>query len=207
MTPRNAQPAPHRRTAFSLVEILITVAIISILITVVAIGGSKMKAAAKAKRTRVLLSNAAAIATEYEVRTKGKKVNHADSYPVDWLTAKTRNVTGSSGSAIIPDNIPNYSIERFIWAAWQPEETRKMAITLGASALVDQDGNGFYEVRDDWGNKIIYVASSDNGFVRDTITPIFISAGPDGAFGDVRTTATQALQDEAKDNIYSDDRE
>lgn len=214
--------SPRRpATGFSLVEMLVIIAIITLLMSLIIVGGSKMKDNARSNHTRLILHSAMGIATDFEVTTNGSKVNHINDAQTDWTTNRACNVPGYAGANPAPikgsdsvgsdNDIKKYSSERFVWSAWQYETLQAQVMTLGKNTLTDRDSsgdatdlaNGFFEIRDDWGNKIIYCVSSTGGFLADHLTPFFVSAGPDGDFGDVRAADGTAPKKATLDNIYS----
>lgn len=121
--------------------------------------------------------------------------------------------------------IMDRSIERFIWATSQvPAIRQQLNSSLPDGLLVDEDEpepNGFLELRDAWGTKIIYVAfvNYEDDIESDDFLPArqnayFASAGPDGLWGDYRELRRQIddpslndleqdAVDAAADNLYS----
>ena len=89
--------------------------------------------------------------------------------------------------------------------------------------LVDEDGDGFLELRDTWGNSIAYVLRSRHGsipeddFLPEHPNPFFASPGEDGRWGAARTESGlgggtawenyKQTEDYAfsRDNLYSFD--
>jgi len=222
--PRSAlNPEPRRaalRAGFSLVEIMIVVAIISLLLTIVAVSGVKIRESARTDRARNQVQAAQSAVEEY-FAVVGKYVNahQSDSPPAalfDWTENKPRNTPGATGSDDLSGPLHERSIERFAWAALQIESVETVLRSVGRDALVDQDGNGFLEVRDPWGNKLLYAdyVHPDQGdqpkFLpyRGTETskrPYVASPGPDGLWGNANTPVDENNDGtpDHEDNLYS----
>lgn len=195
---------------FSLVETLVVIGIISILVSLVIASGVYLNGRAKQSQTRGILSALAAIDTEYRAQT-GQVVNHTGTSPMDWTAAYTQTfpigstTTGAAGQPA--ETSPNYSIERFFIAAKQVSQTATMIDNL-VNNTRDDDNNNFAEIVDGWGNAIAYRSQeSASGTFPARPTPFFVSAGPDGKFGSVGSSATAAEQSQASDNLYSYDLE
>ncbi|MEM1209766.1 MAG: type II secretion system protein [Planctomycetota bacterium] len=151
--------------------------------------------------------------------------------PTDWGSdAQARNAPGSTGTATIDDRdtdndgIPEGYIERFIALIDQVDSTKRIWRSVDENQIADTDNDGFLEIIDPWGTPIVYaafVSHKDNAgednlleqrgdmqtfgggsFVPKAPAPVFVSAGPDGDFGDVNGTAAERAA--AEDNLYSD---
>ena len=236
------------RPGFSLVEIMVVVAIIFVLMGLSLIAMKRVTQSANVKQTRLLLNQMMSIEGEYR-RTARQSINHytkssppKDDYdytrkPFDWTQNKPHNIDLPIGStATIPPLVPNTdahvngSIEAFVWATLQLPACDQMYSGLRADrSLRDgdldaspvRDPDGFYEVVDHWGTPIrYYLRNVDENLYpsgdieRDTFAttvfrfhakPFFVSAGPDGKWGDLNGSATE--RKEAEDNIYSFDLE
>ncbi len=205
--------------AFTLVEIMVVIAILVLLIGIgLGVIGS-VTGAGDEQATRMTLATADGIATEYYART-GTYVNHLGRTPIDWSTPKTHNdpYTADSRARIDDgsgqDLVRNSSIERFVWASFKIRDLREGVYTsFDENVLNDQSGNDFLELRDAWGNKIVYVQHvykaddpdgvdrGEDDFLPPRTSPFFASAGPDGQWGSVDD---QGVPDEdAEDNLYS----
>lgn len=207
-------PRRRRRHAFSLIEILIVIAIISVLAAIVIGAASAMKENAREQRTKASLQALAGIASEYRASTRFH-VNHLKSDAnaaqgdEDWSLSKPFNAPDASGSGEVDD-----SIERFVLKALQLESSGTMVRALQGDALIDSDGDGFLEVVDGWGNKIEYAkyvdhedADDSDNFLPQRGTrynpqPYFASAGGDGEFGDAESTPSPDGT-VRQDNLYS----
>ena len=110
----------------------------------------------------------------------------------------------------------NLTSERFVYCVYRVPEISKTIHSIGDSFLTDEDDDGFYELRDAWGNGIMYVYNQGYApkidWLPNPSMPYFASPGPDGVWGvDSRSKAykdlSAAKKTEAdkysKDNIYS----
>ena len=151
--------------------------------------------------TKVTLKIVKAAATEYEVQT-GIMIDQNDRR---WEVPQKRNAPSATpGSAIVDD-----SIERLVCALLEVEQSKKILQSLARDALRDTDGDGFLEVVDDWGNKLVYdthVSHSDADKSDDYLPerngpdPFVVSAGYDQDFGNAKTNPKDRIED---DNLYS----
>ncbi|QQE11954.1 type II secretion system protein [Planctomycetota bacterium] len=118
--------------------------------------------------------------------------------------------------------LANGFIERFVFATYRIPDIKGSLQRLGGDAFVDIDedgsGDGFYEIRDPWGQCIIYVYKPQElnatSWLPTHSTPYFASAGPDGVWGiDPRSvqytnsglsaTDQNRAKELSNDNIYS----
>ncbi|MAE65487.1 MAG: hypothetical protein CMJ18_14550 [Phycisphaeraceae bacterium] len=176
------------RCAFTIIEILVVVAIMGLLITLVVVAGNRMSDNAKINQTKSLLSALSGIATEFEMALDG----HAD----DLMDVQP------AGSPY-PDDESKY-IRRFV------EQAKKVpALERQLNALNQESFDGEVVV-DAWGRPLMYARrndhdASDPSAVRNRLPeyawPFFASAGPDGDFGDVRVNGSAQLPE--GDNLYS----
>lgn len=194
-TPARFPTPPHtrHRGGFSLIEILVTVSIIALLIGITVAVGAKMKDSGKSSATRTLLASVMTLDTEYEVQT-GQHVDHAS----------TTLVPGPLSA----QNVKDRSIERLVAAAKQYSSSRAAFERLPRDSVVDLDGNGFIDIVDSWGTKLIYVRQSSTGdpntaFLPENRTPFAASAGPDRTWGDAYAAVGSPDHTAAQDNIYS----
>jgi prepilin-type N-terminal cleavage/methylation domain-containing protein len=207
------------RRGFSLAEILVVVAVIGILVGLLVPALQQMQSQAKVKKARTTVQSARAAADAYRAATDTRINSHeADSDPFDWSTIE--------GGAMAGD-FKKRSIERLIWAATQVDAGEKAieAAGVGDAGLTDRDGNGFDELRDPWGTRLIYAsyaeqggASSEDDFLPEHGTsknwrPFVASAGPDGLWGGPGPDEAFGTNDDVdqngdgtpdhEDNIYS----
>lgn len=186
-------PRPHRSrpAGFSLIEIMVTISIIAVVVGLAIVGYRQAQNMAKRSRTKIVLKQAVAAATEYQART-GQVINSSDNVPFDWTTPKEHNAPNFSGSSVI--NGVNADIERFVWACMQLEASKAILLTLG-DRLQDTDGNGFLEIVDGFnhpdtptfGNPLGYrhsftppTSSTPPHEFIPSPRPFFVSYGPQG---------------------------
>jgi len=173
----HARILPRRRSAFTLIEMLVVIAILGALLTLVMVSLQRISHNASRSQTKMVLGTLAAVSTEYRVRTDGQVPNHlmSDLSPFNWsLPVQKTNppVAPQNGPALPPEafvapitagytgprEVQATSIERFLYAALQLDVTRDMVQTIPGEFRRDGDRNGFYEVIDSWRNKIVYAA-------------------------------------------------
>ncbi len=207
--------ARELRRGFSLVELMVVTAIIIIMVSILL---SVTASPAADRHTQMILSTAHAVATEYRLQTS-VVVNHASTTPFDWSTAKTKNANGASGTGMLNGTVAVSASERFVWAVNQLPATEQMLRNLGTEVLTDSDGTGvtgegFLELVDGWGRKLIYVSGVDHGdsvtdddYLPEYPKPYFVSAGADGQWGDVQAASGSAALAQTEDNLYSFDLE
>jgi len=187
----------------------------------VAAGGAYSKRA-KVLRTKGIM-NSLVTASETYKAAKGRYVNHfSDASQYDWDSIRypsnlTPPATSYSNDALKDsysgaNAVKNYRYTgyRFIFATYSLADCKKLILGMDSNLLKDWDGIGYLGVVDGWDHPIVYlsvVSTSDSCSYDDIFparsAPYFVSAGPDGEFGDVRTSATAAEQAQAADNIYS----
>lgn len=214
--PRKRQSRHAQPPAFSLIETLVVVGIIAILVSLVIAGGAYMNIRAKQTQTRGVLAALAAIDTEYRAQTEktvNDGVSSSTTSPVDWTAAYTKtwpqglDPSNVANQATTNSTSPYVAMERFIVATLQISETRAMIENL-INNMKDVDNNSFAEVTDAWGRPIEYrTQAQDTDIFRAHPTPFFVSAGPDGQIGSVKTNASAGAQKQALDNLYSYDLE
>ncbi len=211
ISPNN--PIQHRR-AFSLVEMLLVLTIITVMAIIAFPMISKARENAKIEQTQLQLTGLRGTAENYKLITNNVVNTRNNMPPIDWTTDKTFNSDDPAFKSPNPTSgMVDDSIERFVWACYQINDVRK---SINAQELVDLDNDGFLEVRDSWGNMIIYVDYMVHTSSGDVLPergnaaeprPYFISAGPDGDFGSTHASATAAEKAAAEDNIKSFDVE
>ncbi len=213
--------------AYTLIEILMVIALISLLAGLVIGAARSMKRSARTSETKMILSICKSVATEYETSFKGLKIPHYGQgqlyveVNVDWSTAKTKNAPGATGTAVIDD-----PIERFVWLVRQHPTAAKMLRVLSKNSYLDADGNGFLEIRDSFDQKISYAVSvvhdddgdgnkldaegagDDDDFLPEYPRPFFASRGEDELWGNAKilptvTDANSDGDDDGDDNLYS----
>lgn len=207
---------PHSpRRGFSLIEILVVIAIIVLLAGITIGVGRRMIQSAKKSHTKIILGICKSASDAYA--TKFKPILHYSGnldptitasyvYEYNWdKTTFKKNAPDANGTGAIND-----PIERFVYKALKYETSSKILHTLNNKQLVDRDGDGFLEVYDGFDNKIKYAAyvSGKDAYTLDDTLPIhrtafFASAGRDGKWGD----ANNSNDADAQDNMYSFDQD
>lgn len=226
MTNRQANRSAPNARGFSLVEMLLVVSIVVLMAILVFPMMIKARENAQVQQTQMQLAGLHTIAGSYKLETGNFLNVRNNARPIDWSTDKTFNNPDPAFQSPNPTSgrIPaagnfapiNDSIERFVWGCYQINDLRKSITT---QKLVDLDNNGFMEVRDLWGNKIMYADYVTHGAPTNDFDflpqygnaaapkPFFVSAGPDGDFGSAQSGATAAQQKATEDNIVSYDVE
>lgn len=215
-----------RHAGFSLIEVLVVIALITLLTGLVVGVGRRLKQSAHVSQTKTILGVCKAASDGYA--TKFKPILHFNGtleptitfeyiYEDNWdQTTFKKNapefldVTNSTRYGKIDSHI-----ERFVYKALKYETSRKILTTLKGQ-LIDKDGDGFLEVIDGFGNQVdyaVYVSHQDN-YGGDNYLPIrkttyFASAGRDGVWGDANgfTDTDGDGDDDIDDNQYSYDQE
>ncbi|MFG0251020.1 MAG: type II secretion system protein [Phycisphaeraceae bacterium JB051] len=212
---QSTQSAPTTQRGFSLIEILVVIAIIALLAGITIGVGRRMKQSAQVANTKIILNVCKSASDVYA--EKFKTVLHAEPskfhsnsadqtalrtlyiYEDNWNANKfTKNAPDASGTGAIDDHI-----ERFVYKAMKYETSRKILKTLQKGQLADLDGDGFLEVRDAFGNMLEYAAfvRSDNYTDDNTKLPVyrhsfFASSGRDSQWSTAEGTDDQYSYDQ-----------
>ncbi|MEM1107126.1 MAG: type II secretion system protein [Planctomycetota bacterium] len=218
---------PGYRAAFSIIEILVVISIITALIGISIPVAFKLLAGADVSKTRTMLQGLAAAADEYALITGGLPDHRVNNVVVPAGAGTFTNATVTSS----PDDNLDNTIGVFLSRAMKNETVEnfiRSAVGSGDNSLLVSDGNGgtsfdpsAYRINDPWGNRIRYarfVSYQDNDpridddkrltfdFTNDDYLPrhpnaFFASPGPDMMWG---TFDADGLPDaEAEDNLYS----
>lgn len=187
---------PRKRAGFTLIEILVTISIIALLIGLVAGGALIAQGSATVNRTQSLMRSLLGAQEEFKSQSGlGIDLNHDGDGAVPWNSGGpwNENAPGHIGDTTA-SNAGISSSERFVIGCFFFDESADAlrAAAQGRGTLVDNDGDGFLELRDPWDNEILYRNGNDQTGSFDGInnnllplnrSPFFISAGKDGEFG------------------------
>jgi len=185
----------HARGGYTLIEILVAVAIITVLIglTIGAYSGIRQSAArSKTKATLGVLKSAA---DELKVAT-GVVILHKD--PGDITPAVSLDTLRAMYASGGPTGASVSGMHRFLWFAMKNETSKTMLQALGDMALRDTNSDGIPDqVLDAWDRPIEYFAYDDSTNDSNVVDPkpYFRSSGYSG----------NAANEE--DNLYSYDLE
>ncbi|HAI10113.1 MAG TPA: hypothetical protein DCM28_00285 [Phycisphaerales bacterium] len=177
---QNQSHTTRNQAGFSLMEILVVIAIIILIAGLLLGAGAKMKQSMNKSHTKIVLNVCKSAAVEYS-----EKYNIVAQFYTEMnnqTTTYTQNapVTFGSGKGTIDD-----SIELFVYKMLKYEVTKKMIKTLGNKNLIDRDEDGFLEIRDGFDNKIKFYVDEDfssNDIEIVSNKTYFQSAGIDGVF-------------------------
>ena len=231
----------NRTKGFTLIELIIVIGIIGLLVSLAFSAGSNVQEIAKEQSTKKSLLSLLMANDQFKAET-GKVVNHSgvDDNPhrthlsmrINWdVSNRFFNVPRVIGDAapITSNTVTDYrnnSIEQFLSVIYASATARKALGKTDEEHLCDKNKNGYYEMRDGWGKKIVYAtfavhdaqATYDSevpnrilipnlykhdDFLPSYAKPFFASAGPDGEWGDAHADETSSDYKQAQDNIYS----
>lgn len=190
------------RRGFSLIEILIVVALIGLLAGLAVVGAGRLREGAQAKTTKAIVSNVATLVTDIQAEVKTPP-----------------RFTGSYGSNPLTDYD---SIRYLIDRATQVKATKDKLSGIPGEYLVRKaDGTPDYVV-DEWGTPLRFsryervstpmggadVYGSNGDGMPQQNRPYVASAGPDqqwGSFTEPSGDGELVPDEAAKDNLYSFD--
>jgi prepilin-type N-terminal cleavage/methylation domain-containing protein len=176
---RSPAPAPHT-AAFTLIEVLVTVSIIVVLMSLGLVVGARMQANARLTEARTLLLRVQTVADEYEAATadrmgRGLKINHSaqDAHgmghpaPIDW---KDSGVVPSAlrNDPANPAAAARVTSQRFVWAVSRIPQTRELLLaSVGRKHLrVWTDPSNpdvkLEYIADPWDTPLFYAAFVDH---------------------------------------------
>lgn len=178
---------PRHQAGFSLVELLVTIAIIVLLISIGAVVATKLVAQARLTEARTMLEALKGVNEEYKA-LQGQTINVSGTTPINWAL-----VAGSGKMS---------SVERFVYICKQNAtlDTMLMSAIRNENEAVfkdrfqDSDRNSFTDIRDRWFTQIEYRKSNNgkgsgpstavaNSKLPISRNPFFASAGPDREWG------------------------
>jgi prepilin-type N-terminal cleavage/methylation domain-containing protein len=192
-------PPTTRRLGFSLIELLVTIAVLALLIGIAFPVLSSFSNSGDRSKTNAMLRSLAGAADEYNIRT-----------------GNTPSTVGNAAVTVGGNNDDTIGFWLF-QTLGVPEVENMINSATKQSLNKDYNDNGtegenFADVviLDAWGNPIRYASLQENsdGFNADDYLPayprpFFASAGPDGEWGSVANDGTP--NDAAADNLYSFD--
>ena len=220
------------RRAFTLIEILVTISIITLLAGITIPVALRFLGSAEASSTRAMLNALGTAASEYNILT-GAVVPHKDQDAfgnrLD-LDVGQPQPNGGSGSDL--------TLGYFVKTAGQVPNVARLIGTAAKANLQNLDADrpvgdvaadaadptylpGSFQILDAWGNPIRYAGGVDHGdtFNDDDYLPahpnaFFASAGPDGLWGSTLSNSNSPDpsidndndgEPDAADNLYSFD--
>lgn len=226
----------RRRGGFTLLELLVVVMIIMVLVSIGVALGPAMAGRGSEQMTRTVLSTAESVLTEYRVVTGTWPDVTSETYTTNRVGLEMD--TGDPGDYLYIEDDQDFidhSSERFVARTLQTtiiarddlrvklrerSSINSLYEELGSDVFADtdetgEDGFGFMELRDGWGEKILYVPALQDHpqwwhnevtwFLPARQSPYFVSAGPDGEFGNVYADQDTPEYEQSLDNIYSYD--
>ncbi len=209
------RPALRHHAAFSTIELMVTIGIVAVVAALVIVTAAQIRTSAKDSQARAMLGGLNGISAEIEATTT-KPVSHLADGLYLWDDLRAINNPDAPGfsegdfaritGGLAPGEgdgdsdkeqdakrTANLLSERFVWAAYRIPTARDALLRLGSNALVDEDEDGFFEIRDPWGHCIAYAAFSTHradaidDFLPSSTIPFFASAGSDGLWGEAYT--------------------
>jgi len=184
--PPTSRPRPDNfRGAFTLIEILVTISIIALLLSLGVAAISAMYGEADKSRTQVMLRQLQGVITEYAAHTKGSL-----PAPNNDIAQVVDDIKDNGGDAA---EMMLRSIDKQFWD--------------GGSYNGPDDAQA---ILDAWDNQIVYftkdgtnTAVSDTGTQPQRPQPYFASSGKDGEWGSYTDGNIDEPDDDAKDNLFS----
>ena len=194
------------RPAFTLIELMVTIAILALLVAIGAVAANLVMENTREQQTRIVRNIAKAAESQYYGAT-GERLNHGDytATPIDWddedflqnaelpPSSRTRNQLNDDTDT---DATTFITIERFVAACLEiPAAEEQLNLLRADDRLQDTDGDGYLEIVDAWDTPLRFRSSfegagsnfENNDFYdlgmpphRD---PYLASAGRDGLFG------------------------
>lgn len=202
--PRATSHGTRIKSGFTLVEMLVVIAIVAVLATMVigiAVHIESRKDQRRARRTLVLLSTALAQFHDYDFDYKGPY--SAFDFPLDCndflvvdIENTLKNALGAGGVQISGAHDPNYSSNEVMYLLLSTVPTsretldkidKKLIVSSGATITIDGRVYPLLRVIDPWGKELRYDYYNEKTVPPDPKTkrtfPVITSAGPDKEFG------------------------
>jgi len=182
--PPTSRPRPDNfRGAFTLIEILVTISIIALLLSLGVAAISAMYGEADKSRTQVMLRQLQGVITEYAAHTKGSL-----PAPNNDIAQVVDDIKDNGGDAA---EMMLRSIDKQFWD--------------GGSYNGPDDAQA---ILDAWDNEIEYVQADGTGDSAinqqpKRPQPYFASSGKDGEWGSYTDGNIDEPDDDAKDNLFS----
>lgn len=182
-----------RPRAFTIVELLVVMAIIFVLLSITVVGFNFRDTLDGQHKTLIAMDAAKMIATEYAGLTEGYVIKVGETGdPPPGLFFSNETYSG------------NNSIEQFVSAVRGIPECLELLQKLPIERTLPDEDDLPTTILDGWGTPLKYAAwvTDDQSTLPRHNTPFFASAGPDKLWGDP-SSADPDLLAESEDNLYS----
>lgn len=220
--------------AFTLLEVLIAVMVIMVLVSIGVALGPAISGQGSEQLTRTALSSAETVLTEYRALTgRWPDITTTDTYWFNHVGLELEEQLLPvrdevefelySGERFVARTLQTKVSRDRNWIELRKRSTINAVYeNLDSEVFADSDdpdddgyGYGFMDLRDGWGTKLVYVPAHQHQslYWQNNVTwrfparqtPYFVSAGPDGRFGNVYADEDTPEYEASLDNIYSFD--